>query len=177
MKRCDRAAAFTLPELLVAVALLALLLGLSWRSGGDTLARQRLEAATRRLAQGLERARAEARRLGRPCALTLGPAGWQQPAGGELPGCRTAAAPLAEPGASAGAEAAIAVQHNLPAALRFTANGLVLDGGTVVLAAAGTPLRRCLVMALPLGVVRLGRYTGEPGGPPAATACVVDEAL
>ncbi|MFO7628078.1 MAG: GspH/FimT family pseudopilin [Prochlorococcaceae cyanobacterium] len=173
MNHQKREAGFTLPELLAALVVLALLLGMGLRSGGETLARQRLEAATRRLAQGIERARSEARRQGRPCALSLEGGAWQPPNGGSLPGCRTAAMALAESGAAA----AIAVHHNLPAALRFTANGLVLDGGTVVLAAAGTPLQRCLVMALPLGVVRLGRYEGELTAAPTASACVLDPAL
>jgi hypothetical protein len=48
--------------------------------------------------------------------------------------------------------------HNFPAVLRFSSNGLVLDGGTAVLTSSGTTLQRCLVMALPLGITRLGRY-------------------
>jgi hypothetical protein len=48
--------------------------------------------------------------------------------------------------------------HNFPAVLRFSSNGLVLDGGTAVLSSSGTTLQRCLVMALPLGITRLGRY-------------------
>jgi hypothetical protein len=71
----------------------------------------------------------------------------------------------------------VAVVHNLPPALRFSSNGLVLDGGTVVLSTTGTPLRRCLVMALPLGVVRLGRYAGDPTATPSSAACEVDPSL
>lgn len=166
-------AGFSLVELLVVVAILSLLLGLAWRGGSETLARQRLEAASRRLAQGIERARAEARRLGRPCALALGTAGWESGSGGTLLPCRTASGALLE----AESPHALRVQHNLPPLLRLTANGLVLDGGTVVLALAGTTLRRCLVMALPLGVVRQGRYIGDLESAPLASACVVDEAL
>jgi len=54
----------------------------------------------------------------------------------------------------------VRLNHNFPAVLRFSSNGLVLDGGTAVLQAAGTSLQRCLVMALPLGITRLGRYLG-----------------
>ncbi|WP_255140059.1 hypothetical protein [Synechococcus sp. Lug-A] len=65
----------------------------------------------------------------------------------------------------------------LPAALRFSSNGLVLDGSTVVLVSEGTPLRRCLVMALLLGPVRLGRYAGPDGGPPESATCEPDPLL
>jgi hypothetical protein len=51
------------------------------------------------------------------------------------------------------------------------------DGGTVVISAAGTELRRCLVMSLPLGVVRLGRYEGGQGDSPSSSACRAEEAL
>lgn len=167
------ASGFTLPEVLTALVLIGLLLVMALRTGGEAMARQRLEAATRRLAQGLERARSQARRHGRPCALALEGGRWQSPSGGSLPGCRTAAGGvLVEPGMEA-----IAVHHNLPPALRFTANGLVLDGGTVVLSTPATPLQRCLVMALPLGVVRLGRYEGEAVATPSASACVADPNL
>jgi ABC-type branched-subunit amino acid transport system ATPase component len=52
----------------------------------------------------------------------------------------------------------VLLEHNLPAAVRFTSNGLVLDGGTVVLSAPGTDLVRCVVISLPLGVMRLGQW-------------------
>ena len=47
----------------------------------------------------------------------------------------------------------------------------MIDGGVVVLSQSGTGLRRCLVMALPLGLVRLGRYDADPAGPLSATHC------
>jgi hypothetical protein len=71
----------------------------------------------------------------------------------------------------------VAVVHTLPSVLRFSSNGLVLDGGTVVLSTTGTSRRRCLVMALPLGVVRLGRYAGDPSATPSSAACEVDPSL
>jgi hypothetical protein len=55
----------------------------------------------------------------------------------------------------------VQLRHNLPGSVRFTSNGLVLDGGTVVVAAEGTALERCVVMSLPLGVVRLGRWQND----------------
>jgi hypothetical protein len=164
---------FSLAELLVGLAVLLLLAGLAWREGGEVLARERLEAATRRLAQGIERGRAEAEERGMPCGLRLGEAGWEEPAGAALPACAKAVGPLAE-GVEQGT---VELNHNLPALLRFTGNGLVLDGGTVVLSSRGTALRRCLVMALPLGVVRLGRYGGAADGSPDSAACQPDPTL
>ena len=77
----------------------------------------------------------------------------------------------------AGEAVGVAIDSNLPAALRFSSNGLVLDGGTVVISATGTELRRCLVVSLPLGVVRLGRYEGPQGNAPSSSACRAEEAL
>jgi prepilin-type N-terminal cleavage/methylation domain-containing protein len=164
---------FALPELLVAVLVIALLAGLATHSGAETLARQRLEAAARRLVQGLEQARADAQRQGRACGLALGPTGWVAPRASDLPACSANDEGLQE---AIGA-GAVALHHNLPGVLRFSSNGLVLDGGTVVLTAPGTALRRCLVMALPLGVVRLGRYAKSPELTLEANACGVDASL
>jgi hypothetical protein len=61
-----------------------------------------------------------------------------------------------------GAEGGLEVTHNLPDPVRFSANGLVLDGGTVWLRSQGTPLVRCVVVSLPLGITRVGRE--GPGG-------------
>jgi prepilin-type N-terminal cleavage/methylation domain-containing protein len=147
----------TLPELLVALVVLGLLAAMAFSTGAEPLARQRLEAATRRLEQGLQRARAEAQARGRACGLSLIGAAWGPPSTGALPPCRPGLEGLQEPIAAG----VLRVEHNLPAVLRFTANGLVLDGGTVVLSTEGTALRRCLVLALPLGITRLGRDRGQ----------------
>ena len=167
MKRSEPG--FTLPELLVAVSVLGLLASLALAGGQRSLAQMRVETATRRLGWGLEQARQRAQGLGQPCALELGPSGWREPGGGSLPGCGITP--------EQAADHAVALQHNLPAALRFSSNGLVLDGGTVVVSAPGTALRRCLVVSLPLGVVRLGRYTGTEGSAPSSSACRAEEAL
>ena len=156
----------SLPELLLALAVLALLAALSIGSGTETLARQRLEVVARRLEQGLNRARAEAQRQGRACGLSLQPEGWRAPsAGSGLPACFNDPQSLTELVGGG----AVQLRHNLPAPVRFSRNGLVLDGGTVVLSTAGTELQRCLVMALPLGITRLGRY--------GAGGCLPDPAL
>ena len=150
--RCE--AGLTLAELLVGVAVLGLLSALAFGSGQRWLAGQRLETATRLVLVGLERGREAAQRQGRPCALALSPAGWGAPQGGELPGCLATPLPLQE----AVGGGALQLQHNLPPALRFTANGLVLDGGTVRLAVAGAAGERCVVVALPLGITRVGQW-------------------
>jgi prepilin-type N-terminal cleavage/methylation domain-containing protein len=148
-------AGFSLAELLVAIAILGLLASLGWTGGSEVLARQRLEAATRRLDQGIQRGRAEAQKLGQPCGLSLQSEGWAPPAAGSLLPCLQTLERLQEPIAAG----QVQLTHNFPAVLRFSSNGLVLDGGTAVLSSAGTSLQRCLVMALPLGITRLGRYS------------------
>jgi len=163
----------SLPELLVAVAVLGVLAALGCISGAETLARQRLETASRTLGQGIEQARSSALRQSRPCGLSLTANGWNPAAGGSLPPCLPEALPLQEAGLGDGG---LEIHHNLPTELRFSSNGLVLDGGTVVLTLRGTTLRRCLVMALPLGVVRVGRYGGAPGSV-ISTQCLPDPSL
>lgn len=149
-----REAAFSLPELVIVAMLLGGMAVLGLRQGAESLARERVESASRRIALGLERGRLAAVRSGRPCALTLGEDSWQVPSGASLPACEGLDLPAGE-GIDAGV---VRLEHNLPPLVRFSSNGLVLDGGTVRIAADGTTLERCLVMALPLGVVRLGRW-------------------
>lgn len=145
---------FSLAELLVGIAIIGLLAVMGWSGGLETLARQRLEAAVRRLDQGIQRGRAEAQKLGRPCGLSLQAGGWAAPAQSSLVPCLQTLESFKEPMAAG----ELRLVHNFPAVLRFSSNGLVLDGGTAVLSVPGTTLQRCLVMALPLGITRLGRY-------------------
>jgi type II secretory pathway pseudopilin PulG len=166
-------AGYTVLEGVITALILAVLAALALRDSGETLARQRLEAATRRIALAIEHGRAAAEASGQPCALELGEQGWQAPTGGELPGCAQPITGLDDGGQAAGVE----LSHNLPDALRFSSTGLVLDGGTVVLSSEGTELRRCLVIALPLGFVRLGRYVGPGQAPPDSAACGPDPTL
>ena len=122
----------------------------------------------------MEQARTEAVRRAAPCGLSLGSGGWQAgPESGGLPSCFQPTEGLSEPGF----QTELQLRHNFPAVLRFSRNGLVLDGGTAVLTAAGTSLRRCLVLAPPLGVVRLGRYQADPAAGLNSSACVPDPAL
>jgi prepilin-type N-terminal cleavage/methylation domain-containing protein len=164
----------TLPELLVAVAVLGLLASLGCISGSESLARQRLEGASRHLGLGIELARAAALRRNAACGISLETEGWGPPRQGTLPACLPGREPLQDSGLGDGG---LQLLHNLPADLRFSSNGLVLDGGTVVLTARGTSLQRCLVMALPLGVVRIGRYQSAPSEPLNSSACLPDPSL
>ena len=163
--RCDRDRGFSLPEVLVVIVIVGLLAGMGGQSGAELLARARLEAATRRLHQGLQRAAAEASRQGQPSGMRLDAGGWGPPLRGSLPACQRTLQRLQGPLS----KGVVQLEHNFPELLRFTSTGLALDGGTAVLSTAGTTLQRCVVMALPLGVVRLGRYQ--------AGACNVDPSL
>lgn len=160
-----REAAFSLHELLIVAMLLGWVSVLGLRQGAEALARERVESASRRIALGLERGRLAAVRSGSPCGLELAAEGWRAPPDAALPGCPGLDLPAGE-GIDPGV---VQVEHNLPPLVRFTSNGLVLDGGTVRISAEGTPLERCLVMALPLGVVRLGRWQQQ--------TCQVDPSL
>jgi len=158
----------TLPELLVAVLVLGLMATVGLGGVGRSLARTRVEAAARQLAVDLEQARSNAEAAGTPCALELTPQGWSQDPASPLPPCRVDAASLQQQ---------VQVNHNLAGPLRIASNGLLLDGGTVVVAAAGSDLQRCLVVSLPLGVVRSGRTQAPPGAKPRSSDCVVDPSL
>lgn len=159
-----RQAGFTLTEMVLVALVLGMTTVVALRQGAEALARERVESATRRLALGLEQGRVAASRSGRPCGLQLGETGWQAPLAAALPPCPGVLTPAGE-GIDRGG---VRLEHNLPALVRFSSNGLVLDGGTVRIAAEGTALERCLVMSLPLGVVRLGRWLeGSCQGDPA----------
>ena len=54
------------------------------------------------------------------------------------------------------------LQSNLPEMLRFTADGLLLDGGLVVLTHRRVSHRLCMVIGLPLGITRTGIYQADP---------------
>ena len=166
--RSSGQAGFSLPELLLSAALLGVLAAVSFGSGAELLARQRVEATTRLILEGIQKARAEAERQGQACALSLGEQGWQSPADPNLPACQLALLDLGELHQRS-QEGQVEWASNLPASLRFSANGLVIDGGTVVIWSERTALRRCLVMAPPLGVLRHGRYSGDLTQPDAAS--------
>ena len=147
---------FSVAELLVVVAVLAILAGLTLEFQGEMVARLELEAATRRVVLGLERGRSQAERQGQPCALSLHSNGWGGAAAGDLPSCFERDH---DPSEGLRAPGPLRMEHNMPAAVRFSSNGLVLDGGTVLLSHASTPLRRCVVVSLPLGITRVGQVS------------------
>lgn len=148
---------FSLVEALMVLTLLALMALLVIDSGRRQLAAVKVEAAARRLGTLLEQSRERAEASRQPLDLPLlGQEGLEQQV---LEG-----------------DGSLLLDHNLPSRLRFTANGLAIDGGTVVIGSAGTDLRRCLVMSPPLGIVRVGRYQGDPGAL-ASGACLPDPSL
>ena len=156
---------FSLAELLLVVGLLGVVSTVGLLQAGQDFARERVESASRRLALGLELGRVAASRQGRPCALQLTDSGWQAPPGANgLPACQDERLGLGE----GIADPAVQMVHNLPEQVRFSSNGLVLDGGTVRIAATGTELVRCLVMSRPRGVVRVGRWQDGNCRPDAA---------
>ena len=130
---------FSLLECLVVVALVGILATMAIPSSSAVQTRLELESGLRRLRLGLDRGRIAAERDRQPCALQLNVSGWQPPLTGDLPACRGGVTPLAETGAGA-----LELRSNLPDAVRFSSNGLVLDGGLVVLAHPTPAMpRRC----------------------------------
>ena len=146
----------SLVELLTAVAVVGILAGTSINASRRPLAHQRLLAATRQLELGIEQARDQAMDQQAPCALALGEAGWVEPDDASLPVCSHAVSPLLAGDRTNG----LRLNHNITA-LQFTANGLVLGGGTVRLAVDGWDQQRCLVISLPLGITRQGLWREE----------------
>ena len=158
MKRSQ--AGFTLVEMLCVVALVGLMVSLPLVHGGEDRDRLQLDAAARRLLLGLERARSVARRSQRACGIALTDDAWISPAQDALPGglqpCPGVSLAMQEPIH----QGPIQLHTNLPDVLRISANGLLLDGGTAVLSHGRLNHARCLVVSLPLGVSRFGRYEG-----------------
>ena len=146
----------SLVELLTAVAVVGILAGTSINASRRPLAHQQLLAATRQLELGIEQARDQAMDQQAPCALALGDAGWIEPEDGSLPACSQAVGLLL----SGDRGSSLQLSHNI-SELQFTANGLVLGGGTVRLALDGLAQERCVVISLPLGIVRRGVWQGE----------------
>jgi len=157
---------FSLLELLVTVVIVGILATISLAQPGRDRERLALEVGLRRLRTGLDRGRMAAERQAEPCGLALSQGGWQAPASGALASCRGAGMTLAELDSSP-----LQLQSNLPEMLRFTANGLLLDGGLVVLSHPRVSHRLCMVIGLPLGITRSGIYQADPAVAFSSTHC------
>ena len=168
--RGHRRNGFSLLECLMVVALLGILASLAIPSSSAVQRRLELDRGLRRLRVGLDRGRMAAERDRQPCALHLSPTGWQPPPTGDLPGCRGGVMLLAESGV-----APLKLRSNLPDAVRFSSNGLVLDGGLVVLSHPNHGQALCLVIGLPLGISRSGVYRGDASSSLSSALCLPND--
>ena len=142
-------------ELLCAMAVLALLRSVALVNARPQHNRQQLEAASQRFQLAIDRARLTARRDQHACGLGLRHEGETSEG---LPRCASGGHPLPAADANSGVQ----LHTNMPSQLRFTTNGLLLDGGLVVFSHPGTHSRLCVVVSLPLGVTRQGHYSADP---------------
>lgn len=164
---------FTLPELVVGIGVGGLLAVLALGRTSDQWARLQVETAARRLVVGIERGRDAAERAGAGCALALSADGWRGSASIGAVACGGADTELAE----GLVPADVQIGSTFASGLRFTANGLAIDGGTVVVGHPGTALVRCVVVSPPLGVMRMGRYSAAVSALPLASRCLPDPTL
>ena len=165
--RSTRPNGFSFVECLVVVALLGILATLAIPSSSAVQRRLELDSGLRRLRVGLDRGRMVAERDRQPCALQLSASGWQPPLTGDLSACREGVTPLVETGAGE-----LELRSNLADAVRFSTNGLVLDGGLVVLVHPSHGQALCLVIGLPLGISRTGVYRADISGSLSSALCL-----
>ena len=85
---------FSVLELLVVVAVLAILAGMGVAHAGRDRERLQLLSAMRSLRVGLDRGRMAAERQRQPCGLSLTESGWQAPVDSTMPACAAIATPL-----------------------------------------------------------------------------------
>ena len=169
--RRNRPNGFSLVECLVVMALLGILATLAIPRSSAVQWRLELNSGLRRLRVGLDRGRMTAEQDRQPCALQLAATGWQPPPTGDLQACRGGVTPLMEIGAGE-----LELHSNLPDAVRFSSNGLVLDGGLVVLSHPSHAQAFCLVIGLRLGISRTGVYRGDPSGSLSSALCLPSDA-
>ena len=170
----------SLIEQLIVVSLVGMLASIPIVTGGSDRDRLQLDARARRLHVVLDRARSIARREQRACGVSLSEEGFMAPDEGilsaSLPACPGIGMVLQE----VFEQGPIELNTNLPPVLRFTANGLLLDGGIAVLSHQRLATARCLVVSLPLGVSRIGLYHDplpSNGGRLLSSRCLPDVAL
>ena len=169
----------SLIEQLMVVSVLGIVLTIPFMTGRSDRDQLQLDASARRLQSGLDRARIIARREQRACGLSLSEEGFTAPNEGILP----ASLPTCPGNGMALKEGfghgPIVLNTNLPSVLRFTSNGLLLDGGIAVLSHQRLAKARCLVVSLPLGVSRIGSYQApltSDGGRLRSSHCLPDVA-
>ena len=148
----------SLIEQLMVVSVLGLVLSIPFVTGRSDRDQLQLDASARRLQMGLDRARSLAKREQRACGMALTEEGFRAPDDDLLPGAIPSCTGIGLSLQEAFEHGPIVLTTNLPSVLRFTANGLLLDGGIAVLSHQRLEKARCLVVSLPLGVSRLGSY-------------------
>ena len=169
----------SLIEQLIVVSLLGILASVPIVTGGSDRHQLQLDASARRLLSGLDRARSIARREQNACGVSLNEEGFAAPDDGILPGSIPACSGVGMALQEAFDQGPIELNTNLPPLLRFTANGLLLDGGIAVLRHQRLAKARCLVVSLPLGVSRIGSYQDllpSDGGRLLSSRCLPDVA-
>ena len=170
----------SLIEQLIVLSLVGILASISIVTGGSDRDQLQLDASARRLQVGLDRARSIARREQSACGLSLNEAGFAAPDDGILPGSIPACPGIGMALQEEFEQGPIVLSTNLPPVLRFTANGLLLDGGIAVLRHQRLAKARCLVVSLPIGVSRIGSYHAQlpsDGGRLLSSRCLPDLAL
>ena len=170
----------SLIEQLIVVSLLGILASVPIVTGGSDRDQLQLDASARRLQVGLARARSIARREQTACGVSLNEEGFMMPDQGILPASLPACPGIGMALQEEFGQGSIVLSTNLPPLLRFTANGLLLDGGIAVLSHERVAKARCLVVSLPLGVSRIGSYQDplpSNGGRLLSSRCLPDLAL
>ena len=170
----------SLIEQLIVVSLVGILASIPIVTGRSDRDQLQLDASARRLQSGLDRARNIARREQSACGLSLTEEGFISPDDGILPASLQGCPGIEKALQEEFDQGLVVLSTNLPPLLRFTANGLLLDGGIAVLSHQRLAKARCLVVSLPLGVSRIGFYQ-DPlppnGGRLLSSRCLPDVAL
>ena len=170
----------SLIEQLIVVSLVGVLASIPIVTGRSDRDQLQLDASARRLQSGLDRARSIARREQTACGFSLNEEGFMAPDQGILPVSLPACPGIGMALQEAFEQGPIELSTNLPPVLRFSANGLLLDGGIAVLSHQRLAKARCLVVSLPLGVSRIGSYQdslSSEGGRLLSSRCLPDLAL